>query len=171
MKYVGFKFKNEIQHTAPAVKSPPPTCYCMKDINFPSGKLTLSRPLVLSKQSMQRKIATFSSAPEDDDPSPIEISAKPSKQISIRKLNHDPFLSAEHHDDRCFLSEQIWIQGLPVDPKQAKQIVKYVCAEYSLPLAETSLAEMGKQFLAFNNKSNSGPTRFRTQHGTHTAIL
>ncbi len=49
-----------------------------------------------------------------------------------------------HRDDRCFRAKRVWIQGLPLDPGQAQQILQYAKDQHQLPISNHAIENIGQ---------------------------
>jgi hypothetical protein len=90
-KPIEFQFKIKTRFTVDAVKVAPPTCKFLENLNLTSGEFK-SPPLAsLCPRPMQRKIATFTSTPEERDttsPLPSEKNqATCDSQVESRPLS------------------------------------------------------------------------------------
>lgn len=164
--FIVFKFKNKTHHTVLTVKTPPRTCKRMN-----KNKLLQSDFLQSRFSLMQRRIATFSSAPKKLESKPAPETPKDTLQSSIRRFNHSYVQLCAHHDDRCFRSTRIWIQGLPHDPSQAVQIVKHVRNENSLSISAESIASIGSQFSAYAEKTKSPAPMIGSTSKSYAIVL
>jgi hypothetical protein len=93
----------------------------------------------------------------------------------FRYFNHDPQELAGHRDDRCFRSKQIWIQGLPVDPSQAEQIVRHAASVLKLPISSAAaITQLGEHIRSLNNKTRKGagtPLLIGSTATTHAVLV
>ncbi len=126
-----------------------PEPFCEQKHNLPHSEFLLSSHQQ-SILAMNRPIVTFSHTPKSTETT--DLQNRPPKSSNFRYFDHPPMLLAGHRDDRCFRAKRIWIQGLPLDPDQAQQILQYAKDQHKLPILDSAIEKMVTHS---NSKSNS----------------